>query len=218
MIKTVKAVTETGGIAWARWLLITMGLVTCFGSLGSYPLLDPDEGRYAEIPREMRELGDWITPRLNYLKYFEKPPAFYWLVGGMQTVFGEKEAPLRAVPAAAAFIALLMVIALGTRCFSPTAGLIAGAAWLGTVLTVAHSRMLIIDGVFSCVLTATWICWFRGYRAKAPSARRNWTLGAWALLAVAVMTKGPAALILTGLIVLGFLAWQRDLRALRSMA
>ena len=53
-----------------------------FAGLGDYPLLDPDEGRYAEIPREMIESGDYITPHLNYVKYYEKPPLYYWLTAG----------------------------------------------------------------------------------------------------------------------------------------
>ncbi len=47
--------------------------------LGSYPLMEPDEGRYAEIPREMIATGNYITPMLNYVKYFEKPVFLYWM-------------------------------------------------------------------------------------------------------------------------------------------
>ena len=52
-----------------------------FSGLSDYGFLDPDEGRYSEIPREMIESGDYITPRLNYVKYFEKPILHYWLTG-----------------------------------------------------------------------------------------------------------------------------------------
>jgi len=79
-----------------------------FAGLGGYPLLDPDEGRYAEIPREMLESGDFITPRLNYVKYFEKPPLFYWLTAGSMALFGQKEWAVRLVPAVAGFLTLLV--------------------------------------------------------------------------------------------------------------
>ncbi len=49
--------------------------------LGNRPLSVPDEGRYVEIPREMVATGDYLTPRLNGVKYFEKPVLFYWLEG-----------------------------------------------------------------------------------------------------------------------------------------
>src|SRR5512138_226349 len=62
-----------------------------FQFLGRIPLIDPDEGRYAEIPREMLERGDFITPYLNYVKYFEKPPLHYWLNAISFGIFGENE-------------------------------------------------------------------------------------------------------------------------------
>ena len=63
-----------------RWLLILLAALTVawFGSLDHRRLIKPDEGRYAEIAREMAASGDWVTPRLNGIKYFEKPPLQYW--------------------------------------------------------------------------------------------------------------------------------------------
>jgi hypothetical protein len=58
--------------------LAVVGALLWFAALGSRALIHPDEGRYAEIPREMVATGDWLTPRLNGLKYFEKPPLQYW--------------------------------------------------------------------------------------------------------------------------------------------
>lgn len=57
-----------------RLVLAALALLLFFGALGSYPLIEPDEGRYAEIPREMLAQGDFVTPRLNGVLYFEKPP------------------------------------------------------------------------------------------------------------------------------------------------
>lgn len=71
-------------------LLILFGFLFLVG-LGSAPLIDPDEGRYAEIPREMLVRGDFITPTLNYVKYFEKPPLLYWVNAGSMAVFGQNE-------------------------------------------------------------------------------------------------------------------------------
>ena len=61
-----------------------------FQFLGRIPLIEPDEGRYAEIPREMLERGDFVTPLLNYVKYFEKPPLHYWLNAAAMSLFGQK--------------------------------------------------------------------------------------------------------------------------------
>jgi 4-amino-4-deoxy-L-arabinose transferase-like glycosyltransferase len=59
--------------------LVLVAAVLWFGTLGVRKLTAPDEGRYAEIAREMAVSGDWVTPRYNELKYFEKPPLQYWV-------------------------------------------------------------------------------------------------------------------------------------------
>ena len=69
-------------MSWRRDLV---GLLLVFGALyffliGRAPLANPDEGRYAEVPREMVATGDWVTPRLDGVNYFEKPPLVYWAV------------------------------------------------------------------------------------------------------------------------------------------
>jgi 4-amino-4-deoxy-L-arabinose transferase-like glycosyltransferase len=63
--------------------------VLWFAALGTRALYDPDEGRYAEIPREMLRGGDWIIPHLNDLTYLEKPPLQYWLTALSFRGFGE---------------------------------------------------------------------------------------------------------------------------------
>jgi len=69
--------------------------------LGRLPLANPDESRYAEIPREMLAHGDWVTPRLNEVPYFEKPPLVYWTVGLFRLLFGGGEMSSRLAPAPA---------------------------------------------------------------------------------------------------------------------
>ena len=74
-----------GGLRWWGWIaLAAVWLVT----IQIRPMLDPDEGRYAEIPREMVTTGDWVTPRLDGLKYFEKPALQYWATAAVYTVVG----------------------------------------------------------------------------------------------------------------------------------
>ncbi|MBT3259676.1 MAG: phospholipid carrier-dependent glycosyltransferase, partial [Deltaproteobacteria bacterium] len=137
-----------------------------FVGLDSYPLLDPDEGRYAEIPREMLESGDFITPRLNYVKYFEKPPLFYWLTAGSMALFGQKEWAVRLVPAVAGFLTLLLIMGLGKRIFDGPTGVMAAWIYLTSVIPTVLARLPIIDGVFSLILTATWGTWWLGYKAR----------------------------------------------------
>ena len=73
------------------WALFAAFVVLWFAGLDSRHLIHPDEGRYAEIPREMVISGDWVTPRLNGFKYFEKPPFQYWATAIAFKAFGVHE-------------------------------------------------------------------------------------------------------------------------------
>ena len=115
--------------SWSRDLLL---LTLAFGALfffrlGSYPLSNPDEGRYAEIPREMVASGDYVTPRLNGVVYFEKPPLVYWTTAVCLKVFGSSEWSMRATPALFALFGVLVTYAAARRLHGRTAGLLAAA-------------------------------------------------------------------------------------------
>ena len=202
----------------ATGLILVLAALLYFSFLGHYPLLDPDEGRYAEIPREMIESGDFITPHLNYVKYFEKPPLFYWLTAGAIRLFGPSEWAVRSVPAMAGFMTVLLVMGLGRRFFNPRAGVMAGWIYLTSLVPFALARLPIIDGVFSLLLTATWGAWWMGYTSAGDRGKRGWYGAAWGFMGLAVMTKGIAAIALTGLIVLGFVALRKEWGELRRMA
>lgn len=78
---------------------LAVGMLYCL-ALGTVPLLEPDEGRYAEIPREMLASGDFVTPRLNGVAYLEKPPLYYWGTAGSLRMVGETEVGARGFTAA----------------------------------------------------------------------------------------------------------------------
>src|SRR5512133_3715168 len=95
-------------------------LITLWFFLGLLPLLvrplwEPDEGRYAEIPREMLASGDWLTPHLNQVLYFEKPPLQYWLSAISMKLFGSSAAAARLPLALASLIALWCAWRLARR-------------------------------------------------------------------------------------------------------
>src|SRR6516162_8850565 len=99
-------------IALAVLALIAGGLL--FLNL-NYPLLEPDEGRYAEVVREMRVSGQWLWPTINNTPFYDKPPLFYWLVGVSFELFGTTVWAARLVPALAAFLTVLAIFILGRR-------------------------------------------------------------------------------------------------------
>lgn len=71
--------------------LIVIAILLWFATLSIRPLYEPDEGRYAEVAREMFVSGDWATPRLNGVKFFDKPPLQYWATAAAFAVFGVSE-------------------------------------------------------------------------------------------------------------------------------
>src|SRR6202162_4990489 len=86
-----------------------------FCNLGYRHLVKPDEGRYAEIPREMVVSGDWLTPRLNGYKYFEKPALQYWITAAAYSIFGVHHWTARVWPALSGFLGVLFIGYVGMR-------------------------------------------------------------------------------------------------------
>ena len=124
-------------------LLFLMFGVAFFQFLGTIPLIDPDEGRYAEIPREMLERGDFITPFLNYVKYFEKPPLHYWLNALSFSLFGENEFAARFPGALMGLMTVLLTYHVGRKLFGRREGLLAAlilAFVLLALLSLVGSR------------------------------------------------------------------------------
>ena len=201
--------------AWPLWLLLS--LAWC-ASLQVRPMLDPDEGRYAEIPREMLASGDWVTPRFNDLKYFEKPPLQYWATAALYAVFGLHEWSSRLWSVGLAFGCLPLVFAWTGRLFGRDSALGALTA-LGVspyFLVVGHLNLL--DGAFTFWLTAAVLAFTLAQTAPPrSSAERNWMLGAWALAALAVLSKGIVVLVLAGGTLVIHTLLERDLVTWRRL-
>lgn len=164
-----------------------------FGTLDYRKLVKPDEGRYAEIAREMAVSGDWLTPRLNDLKYFEKPPLQYWATAAAYDAFGENEWTARLWTGLTGFLGILLAGFTARRLFGPTAALYAAATLASSLLYLLMGHFSSLDMGLAFFLEVA-VCGF----LLAQEGRRNWMLVAWAGLALAVLSKGIVALVLTG--------------------
>src|SRR5437870_704048 len=153
---------------WLLW--IVLGAIW-FATGPVRPLIDPDEGRYAEIPREMAVSGDWLTPRLNGLKYFEKPPLQYWATAVLYDAFGLHHWTTRAWSALTGLLGLGFVFAIGAVLYGVRIGA-AAAAILGSSLwyfAIAHINTL--DMGLTCFMTMALAGFLYAERAEA-SARQ----------------------------------------------
>ncbi len=112
------AVVSTRPRLLAVTLLIVLPGLLLYPRMG-FHLLEPDEGRYAEIPREMLARGDWVVPHLDGQPYLDKPPLVYWLVMLSYSVFGVNEAAARLVPALAVHLTILCIYLIGHHAGDP---------------------------------------------------------------------------------------------------
>ena len=182
------------------------------------PLWEPDEGRYAEIPREMLATGDWLTPRLNGVLYFEKPPLQYWLSALSMKLFGVNGAAARLPLALASglmiWAAWRLAKRLGAR--DPLWAPFMAATGL---LAFLVGQLLTLDALFSAFLVAAIAAFVEAVaRRRAGEPSLAWTLLTFVLLAGAMLTKGLAEGILSGGILLFSLAFAwKDPRLSRAV-
>jgi len=196
---------------WKAVVLVAALLAVWFGTLDHRALLRPDEGRYAEIPREMAATGDWLTPRLNAIKYFEKPPLQYWATASAYSLFGEHHWTARLWTALTGLGGILLAAFLGTRLWGLRAGIVAGTALAGTTLYNIMGHLTSLDMGLTFFLQLALTGFVLAQQAAAPAIGRRWMLLAWAGLAGAVLSKGLVALVLTGLAIVAYTAVNRDI-------
>jgi 4-amino-4-deoxy-L-arabinose transferase-like glycosyltransferase len=189
-----------------------------FGGLGERKLLKADEGRYAEIPREMLASGDWLTPRVNGFKYFEKPPLQYWATAAAFAAFGVAEWSARLWTALTGLLGILLAYYAGRRLLGAAGGTCAAAVLAGSAMYAFAGHVTSLDMALSLFLAlAVFSIGLAQSDATAPGARRSWMLAAWAAMALAVLTKGLIGLVLPAAAVLAYAAWQRDATLLRRL-
>jgi 4-amino-4-deoxy-L-arabinose transferase-like glycosyltransferase len=194
-------------------LILVLSYIFFFHNLGSYSLKEPDEGRYAEIPREMVETGDYIVPHLDYVRYFEKPPLLYWATALSFRIFGLSEWSARLPNALAALLTVLLLYAGVARWFTPEAALLSAVMLISSFGFFTMARILTIDMLLSCTLFLSLIFFYDFYRQKKPKFMYLF----YTCLALATLAKGPVAPLLVGLSLLIFLLLERRVSFLREL-
>src|SRR5580765_4512298 len=199
---------RAASLGWLAWVLLG---AAWFATVPLRPLFDPDEGRYAEIPREMLVSGDWVTPRLNGLKYFEKPPLQYWATAAAYRIGGERAWTSRLWGVGLAFACLPLVFLWVRRLYGRASAVLALTALAVSPFFVVVGHLNLLDQAFTFWLTAMVLA-FTLAQSEAPGApgERRWMLAAWACAALAVLSKGIVVGVLGGGAMVLYTLLERD--------
>lgn len=198
------------------WLTLLLSLVF-FSLLASRPLLTPDEGRYAEIGREMAARGDYITPYLNGIKYFEKPVLFYWLGAFAIKLGGVNIFAVRAINAVIGMLGCLLTYATGRLLYGRTAGIIASLVLGTSTLYFVMSHMVSLDLPVTVFISASLYGFILATKAETATGRRWFFWGAAAASALAVLTKGLIGIVFPGMIAFAWMLVMNEWRQLSRL-
>ena len=184
-----------------------------FWGNGTLPVTAPVEVNYAQTAKEMLAAGDWLSPQIYGNYWYDKPIFFYWELVAAFSMFGVTDFAARFFPALFASAGLALTYAFARRIYDERT-----AFWstiiLGTgVLYAVLAKLILTDMSLFLFFGGTLAAFFIGYREQ----RRGYFYIAYACAGLAVLTKGPIGLLLPGLIILVFLALERDLSALRRI-
>jgi dolichol-phosphate mannosyltransferase len=175
------------------WVVFAAAALLFFSRLRS-PLLEPDEARYAEIPRQMLSEGRLMVPVLHGQPYYHKPPLLYWLVMGSYATLGVHDWSAKAVPSCAAFLTVLVTYFWGKRLVGGRAAL-AGALMLCLSARFVYlGRMLTMDSLLGLWVVLSWAT--AHVALGQQPLRWRWWLVSAAACGLGLLTKGPVALVL----------------------
>jgi 4-amino-4-deoxy-L-arabinose transferase-like glycosyltransferase len=176
-------------------LLVLLAVFVSLDGLGDRKLANPDEGRYSEISREMAATGDFVTPRLNGLKYFEKPPMQYWASAIAFKVLGESEFSARLYTALCGLGCILLMAYVGWCLYDAETGLIAALVLLAAPYFAAMNEIVTLDTGLTFWMTLAMSGFLLSQAAQDETARKRWLWLAWAATGGAVLSKGLIGLV-----------------------
>jgi len=196
-------------------LILPLSLVGVFLALyilplGVRPMVIPDESRYAEISREMLDSGEWVVPKLDGLRYFEKPVLGHWLNAASQYMFGQNAFAIRFPSAlAVGFSALAIFLFVWRFADGAQAGLLAAATFLTCAEVFAIGVFCVLDSVFSLFTTATVLTFYAAWMEKTSAEKYRFLALSGLFCGLAFLTKGLLAFVLPALVIIPFAVWER---------
>jgi 4-amino-4-deoxy-L-arabinose transferase-like glycosyltransferase len=193
------------------WTLFLAFAAILLGLLRARTLVPPDEGRYAEMAREMFTSGDWVTTRLNGIKYFEKPPLQTWMNALTFELFGLGDWQARLWTGLCGLLGVGLTGYAGKRVFGQRIGFYAALVLASSLYWVLCSQVNSVDMSLSAMMTVALCALLVAQRDDAtPSEQRNWMLLCWAGMALSVLAKGLIGLVLPGAVLVLYTLFARD--------
>jgi 4-amino-4-deoxy-L-arabinose transferase-like glycosyltransferase len=181
-----------------------------FSALGTVPLLEPDEGRYAEIPREMLSRGDFVTPHLNGVVYLEKPPLFYWGNALSMAILGENEFAARCFTALASVAGILLTYWMGSALAGWRTGLFSSIVLSTSLYYYVVGRVNTLDMTLAvCLLLSIFPAYL--YLSGRRESRRYLHIS-YVAAGLAYLAKGLIGVVFPPAILLSWLVFSRRKR------
>ena len=194
--------------------LFALSAVIFLTGLGSRDFWSPVEPRYAEIVRVMFVKNQWIVPTVNGELYTDKPILYFWLALMFSKIFGAVNEWTVRLPAALGAIGMVLITyKLGKDFYSPRVGLIAGAVLATSARVIWEGRWAHLDALFAFFFA---LAMYFAAHATLHRERRNQFLWAYALMALATLTKGLIGVVLPALILVVFVLVTREWRLIRA--
>ena len=195
--------------------LLVASAILLFVDLGGSTIWDINEAFYVETPKQMVLTGDYVNPSFNGAERFNKPVLSYWIVAGFYKVMGVSVTTERVAIALGSLLLIGATFVIGRTLGGRNAGVIAALVLASAPSVMLWSRRIFIDVWLTSLLALALMCYV--LVDAHPHRRRLSLIGMYAAIGLAMLTKGPVALVLPGLALLIHLTWTRTLRDLRVM-
>lgn len=204
---------------WDDARIVALLIVVALAATGwARPLMLPDEGRYVGVAWEMVRSGEWLTPTLDGLPYFHKPPLFYWITAASLSVFGLHEWAARLAPLVGGWIGAFSLYLFLRRWAGAGTARCTVIALLAQPLFFAGSQFANLDMLVAGCITATVTLLAHAvFSLEQGAPHRAAVIGGWAMAAFGVLAKGLIGFVLPGAIVLLWLLLLRRWRAIGAL-
>lgn len=193
-----------------------LAAVLLFARLGDLPLIDPDEGRNAEVAREMAESGAWVVPTFNAIPYLDKPALYFRAVALSFNAFGRTETTARLPSALSAAVLVVMMFVFCRRVYGERTAALTVLVLATTPLVIGFARLVIFDMPLALFMSAAILAGYLAEEDPGP-ARRRWLLLGAAASAVATLIKGPVGFLVPGAVLAVLHIVERRPRAILRM-